>query len=474
MRISKMAMALAAAGLVSGSQSFAQHSSSGGLYPSTEFGAASQVAYEYDSYYAGQEEPYEPEAASPSDVPAAAEDQAGGGSCNYGCKTSCCEEEPSKLFDGCFSKCWGLDIGGWVDSGYTWNPDEPADRFNGPMTFNDRSNEYMLDQWVVYMHRDTDTGGNGWDLGGGVDLLYGDDYRFTTALGLETHRDGSRRWNQDRRYYGLAMPQLYTEVAYNDLKVKLGHFYTPVAYETVTATGMFFYSHTFTHQYAEPFTHTGGLGSYQFTDNVLLMAGLVRGWDNWEDTNDNPSFLGGISWTGNDGDTSIIYTIVNGDEAPLGVAEKQNRFYHAVVVTHKLYDNLTWVGHHDLGIHDDAIGTQDAEWYSLTSYLIYGINDRWDAAVRYEWFRDDDGYRVAGLGTNPLTPDLGVTRGGFAGDFQDISLGLHYKPHPNITFRPEVRWDWYDGLSNAAGQRPFDDGSDSSQTTLATDMILTY
>ena len=59
------------------------------------------------------------------------------------------------------------------------------------------------------------------------------------------------------------MPQAYAEVGYNDLTVKVGHFYTIIGYEVVPAPDNFFYSHAYTMQYGEPFTHTGMLGDVQ-------------------------------------------------------------------------------------------------------------------------------------------------------------------------------------------------------------------
>jgi len=487
MKLSNMALAAAVAGLLSGGPAIAQQPISYGLYPATQSPAARQVAYEYDSYYAAaQPTPAAAEPMSPSDAYAPFADEAPvkASCCKQPCQSECgdcCDEEPWRLFDCQQLRCRGWDIGGWIDQGFTWNPDSPADRFNGVNTFNDRSNEYQLNQVYLYIDRPVDTGGCGWDLGGRMDLLWGMDYRFTTALGLDTDLDtGAPKWDSSR-FYGLAMPQLYGQVGYNNLSVKVGHFYTPVGYETVTATGNFFYSHLYTHQYGEPFTHTGALANYQITDRLMLLGGIVRGWDNWEDTNDDESFIGGFTLTSADGGMSLAYAIVAGNEAPIGAAiDDQDRFYQSVVITRKVTERLTSIIHSDLGLQNDAIpfaggsGAQDVEWYSLTKYWIYNINKCWDAGFRYEWFRDDDGFRVNGLGTNPFTPGLGVPRGGFAGTFQDISLGLNYKPNANIIVRPEVRWDWYDGLSNAAGQRPYDDGSDSSQTTLGTDIIWTY
>ncbi len=76
--------------------------------------------------------------------------------------------------------------------------------------------------------------------------------------------------------------------------------------------------------------------------------------------------------------------------------------------------------------------------------------------MRAEWFRDDDGFRVAPAGDYP---NLGVSNnpasaGGFEGDFYEIAYGLNYKPTGNSNFilRPELRYDWYDGAANAFGQ----------------------
>jgi hypothetical protein len=42
--------------------------------------------------------------------------------------------------------------------------------------------------------------------------------------------------------------------------------------------------------------------------------------------------------------------------------------------------------------------------------------------------------------------------------------------------RPEVRWDWYDGLASGVNGRPlpFNDGTEDSQFTAAFDVIFTY
>ena len=84
---------------------------------------------------------------------------------------------------GSFLECNGIKVGGWLAQGFTWNPDSPSNRFNFPMTFNDRSNEYQLNQFYLYAERAVNTEGCCWDFGGRIDVLVGSDYYFTTSTG---------------------------------------------------------------------------------------------------------------------------------------------------------------------------------------------------------------------------------------------------------------------------------------------------
>src|SRR5690606_1023500 len=113
---------------------------------------------------------------------------------------------------------------------------------------------------------------------------------------------------------------------------------------------------------------------------------------------------------------------------------------------------------------------QDAEWYGLNQYLIYTVNDCWSYGLRAEWFRDDDGVRVGGIGNTAGTKRRGWTGGGFAGDFYEVSIGANWKPHANVLVRPELRWDWYDGPAGNGGLQPYDDGTSDDQFLLGTDV----
>jgi hypothetical protein len=487
MRIRRIGGALVALG-VAGLPAFAQQS-----YGQSLQQPASYTSYTYDAY--AQDE----EAESPSDEPPApeadedsfeaetdamkhdAEEESEMEECDECAEAE--EEGPYRIFSGCWLDEHNITIAGWANGGYTWNPDNPANGYNVPVTFQDRANEGQLNQLYGYMEKALDTE-CGFDVGGRVDLLYGTDYWFTTALGLETESDGTQKWNRDKpndpvrgaAQYGLAMPQLYADFGYYNLSVKVGHYYAPVGYQAVTAPSNFFITQPYTFQYGEPFTLTGALATYKLNDRVSVIGGIDRGWDKWEDDNGNLSGLVGFYWTSRSGKTSVAWAGFSGNETGVsGITG--NRSLSAVVVTYNITDKWQYVFQNDIGWQDDGAQqpfggpAEDEEWYGINQYLFYSVNDCWKVGVRGEWFRDDDGARVNFF--DQLSDN--------AGNWYEVALGANYYPNKNVTFRTEARWDWSDAsLPPSAGTGsnttlyPYDDFSQGSQFIWTTDVIVQY
>jgi hypothetical protein len=368
-----------------------------------------------------------------------------------------CGNQPWRLFP--LLSC-GIALDGWIAAGATATADNPGDRYNGPLSFNDR-NEVQLNQLYVTIGRATDPC-QCFSVGGRVDLLFGTDYIFTQAIGLETRRDGSRKWNGHDQY-GLAMPQLYIEFAYSNLSVKVGHFYTIIGNESVAAPDNFFFSHSYTMQYGEPFTHTGVLANYAVSDRFNVLAGIHGGWDTFDPIRQRAGFLGGFTWSNCDESFDLAFMLTSGDELDPSSAFNRRTMY-SIVASFSLSNNVNYIVQHDNGWQRDWFGLgRDAEWYGLNQYLIYTINDCWRAGLRFEWFRDDDGTRVAGVrNNNPAT-------GPFDGSFYETSLGLNWTPSSNLTIRPELRWDWFNGNG-----LPYDQGTEDRQFTAAFDAVLIF
>lgn len=356
----------------------------------------------------------------------------------------------------------------WVAQGFTWNGDSPANRFNAPVTFNDRSNEYQLNQIYLSVSKRADGRRGGIGFGGQVDLLYGSDYFFTTAAGLETNTDGTQKWNSDNgprgaALYGFAMPQMYAESYLpvgQGLSVKMGHFYTILGYESVRAPSNFFYSHSYSMQYGEPFTHTGMLASQRLGPDIQIQGGMTRGWDTWEDVNNDLGWLAGFEWSSRDGRSTVAFALHSGAEQPEPPNQGGERTTYSLIFTRQLADGIAYVVQHDRGFEDSVPinpnTVEDGDWYSIVQYFLADVTNTVSAGFRVEWFRDEDGTRVEG--------------NGLVGDYFSCTWGLNVVPLDGVIIRPEIRWDW----TNTTNAAPFDDGSDRNQVLASTDVILRY
>ena len=246
--------------------------------------------------------------------------------------------------------------------------------------------------------------------------------------------------------------------------MKIGHFYTLIGYEVVQAPQNFFYSHSYSHTYGEPFTHTGALASYQRNEKVTYYGGWVNGWDEgFAGKNDGSMFLGGLSWNISEKATLAWYVSagkLGSGNAYVG-APSGNLYYNCLIFTYQLSDKWSYVLEHDLGINDNVDLTRetggDNQWYEINNYLMYKVNDCWSFGGRFEWFQDPQGARVVA---------------GDRGNYFAMTGGINWRPHANLTIRPEIRYDWFNGTS--AGTLPFHDGASSTQLSGGADIIFTY
>ena len=114
-----------------------------------------------------------------------------------------------------------------------------------------------------------------------------------------------------------------------------------------------------------------------------------------------------------------------------------------------------------------------ASWTGWTNYLIYDINDCWGVGLRYEYFEDLDGAVVPGVGLLGQSTFYPSTVPVLGSKYNDVTIGLNWKPNKNVIVRSEVRWDW---SSNAAvaGVKPYDDGGSNSQFLWGNDVVVRF
>ncbi len=387
-------------------------------------------------------------------------------------------------------------VGGWTNAGITYNASNPANGFNGPVTFGDRDSEVQLNQLNLFIQRAVAMEGTGWDFGGRFDVMFGTDSIFTQAYGVpafdvnsgapmnRSHWDlGMLNGGGNNRFYDLALPQAYAE-AYvpigNGLNVKAGHFYTPIGYETVPAPDNFFYTHAYTMQYGEPFTHTGIMGNYSIDANWSVMGGATTGsatggWDGGYDKQlGNWGGLAGVTWTSTDKGTSAN---ISGTFSETSEQSSKAWGMYSIVLKHNVTDKTHLVLQHDHGYANGVLlggAATDTEWYGLNMHLTYDIKDNLTAGIRTEWFRDQNGFRVCSPGRVATATDN--TGANYAASFganctaatyYAVTAGVNWKPMPWLNLRPNVRYDVADG------SRPFGNAK-QDQFLFSTDFSVTF
>ena len=258
------------------------------------------------------------------------------------------EYQGFKLFKGPWLEAHRIDFRGWIDQGFTWNPDNPTLRFNGPVAYNDRSNEYMMNQLYLITERLAKAEDGDWDWGGRVDLLYGTDARFPRAFGLDD------RWSESERFYGLAMPQLYGDLAYEKLLFRFGHMLAPCGYENVQAPENFFYSHSYSFLYGQPTTITAAMATWNLNDRFSINGGLDTGWNAFSSINNKIGALGGVNWKSRDEKTTVALELFFNNEHPTDTGLNSVRSHGCLVVTHKFSEKITYALECNYGFEPDS------------------------------------------------------------------------------------------------------------------------
>lgn len=345
-----------------------------------------------------------------------------------------------------FMQKTGFEVGLWASGGITYASHNRDDRNNSPISFNDRNNEFLLNQLNLYIERAVKSSGDEWDFGGRMDFMFGTDAQNTQSAGW----DGD--WT-DGSYYDVAMPQLYGEIYMpfgNGITAKFGHFYTSIGYEVVPAPDNFFYSHAYTMLYAEPFTHNGVTFSYDINKNFSINAGAVVGWDNVSTNGGAWDFLGGVNWTSDDEASAVAVQLITGETSD---TQSGNTTMYSIVASHDFGDKFHYVFQHDFGTQNGlANAGAEGNWFGINQYITYDIMDQLSVGLRAEWFNDKGGAgRVNAVGANYLA----------------ASFGLNYTPVSWFTFRPEVRLDWAD-------ERVFNQNVDNGMVSIAMDMVVRF
>lgn len=188
-------------------------------------------------------------------------------------------------------------------------------------------------------------------------------------------------------------------------------------------------------------------------------GGATGGWDGaFDDGLGAWRFLGGVSLSSPEGDTSVDITASSG---PTSEQNPANWSLYSVVFKHQLAEPVQYALQFDHGWVEGSPAQPRAAWIGVVNTLTYALDASLAVGLRLEWFRDDDNFRVL----SPAREGRAVLQ---PGSYHAATLGLKWQPQPWLLVRPNARFDWSDG------PRPFADGASNTQWLFSVDCTVRF
>jgi len=336
---------------------------------------------------------------------------------------------PNPLAD--IKSALGLSI--YLQGGTTFNFRNPDPRENDLRVFDHKANSFTLDLAQLVFTKDAPLGGVGYKL----KLSAGETAKWIHSRGLGNTGD---EFDLTEAYIDYLAP------VGKGLKLRFGKFVTYFGAEVIEARDNPNYSRSLLFNYAIPFTHTGLMAGYTFSDQVTANLYLVNGWDNTDDNNSGKSVGLSLGYTPLE-QLSMLFNVMYGPERD---SSSDNRFLFDWVGTIKPIKNLALILNADYASEKNGAVTKNAKWYGVAGTAKYDFDDRYSVSGRLEYFNDKDGVRT-----------------GTAQKLYEITLTPEIRLAKDLLIRPEYRHDWSD-------QTSFKGGSRKSQDTLALAVMYTW
>jgi len=322
---------------------------------------------------------------------------------------------------------------------------------NNAILQNVRHTGYQVDQAYISAGKSVD-GKHGWDFGGTVDFVFGDDAWMVQADGLERrHGLDDNGWGTGDYYSAFA--QAYFEAEYKKLNIKAGKFYAPFGAQGFRGDGNFFYSFAPNWNFV-PATASGAYATYAVNSKLSVIGGWVVP-DQFGETSHNNAFLGGAVYQASKKLNLTYFAAIGqiGEEYDANPAGADiDYFVNSLVGTYEF--NKKWKAVIDWTLFNTQVDGIDYNYtaWGINAALYYQYSKKLAFGARYNYI---SGSKVdVGLGNQRYGISDGINDG-FYGNFgtpvQDwtaISFGANWTPAKWLIVKPEVRWDIAD---NGAG-----------------------
>jgi hypothetical protein len=375
---------------------------------------------------------------------------------------------------------YGIKVGGYVEVGYTWNFNNPDNGDNGfGRLFDDKSQDLRLSQLSLYIVRDVPIDPHQFDMGFGVQVIYGSDVRYFQANGTNFYGSGFgsqniQRYPDEQIDFTQAF-MLFNAPWGNGVLFKAGKFVTPWGLETIDPTQNLFYSHSLMYAVAQPKTLTGVMAKYPLRDDLWVNGGIVLGWDQaLKDNNDFPSVLGQVGYEIEGWD--LVFSALVGPER----TDNRSDYRWTINGTAEYQIDRDWkIGIEGVFGYEPDIGTEFRDVpvapgspFVQRQFLATGDDSFWAGGVVSSSYRmSEDGMWFV----NVRGEYFNNSRGGrwFPAELWALTVGttiipfVEHKIGRNFIIRPEVRVDY-------SNDSIFDSGTQKGQVTASIDAIFKF
>ena len=275
-----------------------------------------------------------------------------------------------------------LQVYGWVNAGANLSTSKTKPGGNAPAAYDYTPNTAQFDQAVLYLERLPDTVQKDHiDWGMRASVMYGADYRYTTAYGLL-----SNQLLRENKANGFDFPMLYGEVFFpqvaEGLMVRVGRYIAVPDIEAQLAPNNYMYSHSMSYSF-DNFTNTGLFGSLAVTKNWTAQMGVSAGTESTlghltkREDNPYPNKPGSVS--GQPGYNPLYPgSTFKADPGAMPSFTACGRF--------DTDDGKTDVNACASAVNKATYGYNNLNWYGLTFY--HSFNDKWHvSAEAYHLFQ---------------------------------------------------------------------------------------
>jgi hypothetical protein len=370
-----------------------------------------------------------------------------------------------------------IKFDGWVAASGNWSNDKNS---NVPASYWIVPNSYQLDQMIFRLQREVDTVQTDHvDWGFRSVLLYGMDYRYTTAGGWfsnQLYRNNLLYgWDPAEQYFDVYIPYIGQGAI-----IRVGRWIACPDIETQWAADNYLGSHSLLFT-VDTYTQTGIMWTQRINEQWTVQAAIHAGTDMapWY-PGAIPTGAFGVRWVAEDNNDAFYGWVnsINNAEfrhftqygQPLGhdnfnyiVGTWEHRFskeIHTKTEAYYMWERDAEVGGTPSagpvksfggGGGDGVLIPGLSQSYGILNYTAIAFSKVDYITVRNEWYRDETGYRL-----------------GAPGNYTSHTIGVSHYFNNLFAVRPEI--GYYRNWTNPV----FDNGTRHGMWMYGFDMILRF